>query len=254
MKAALKIITVLAIAFGSACIGYVFAQTTHEDEAKAITEYITSRLKGMEVSNVEPTPIVGIYRAVMDNEQSVFVLDGGRYLLAGDMYEVVNGRLRLAFETEEQVRRKELFEGLPDDQLVSFLPGSGEIKHVLYVYTDISCGYCRAFHNQIPELNDMGIAIHYLAFPRGGVESPAYTEMHNVWCASDAKTALTKAKRKQTVMPAPESCRSPVADQYALGVQMGVRGTPSVYTGSGEHVGGFLTVEEAADVFRIGAP
>ncbi len=48
-----------------------------------------------------------------------------------------------------------------------------EEKHVITVFTDITCGYCHKLHQQMKEYNDLGITVRYLAFPRQGLASQA---------------------------------------------------------------------------------
>lgn len=48
-----------------------------------------------------------------------------------------------------------------------------EEKHVITVFTDITCGYCRKLHEQMKDYNALGITVRYLAFPRQGLSSQA---------------------------------------------------------------------------------
>ncbi len=41
-------------------------------------------------------------------------------------------------------------------------------KHVITVFTDITCGYCHKLHEQMADYNALGITVRYLAFPRQG--------------------------------------------------------------------------------------
>ncbi|MDC9435736.1 thioredoxin fold domain-containing protein, partial [Clostridioides difficile] len=46
-------------------------------------------------------------------------------------------------------------------------------KHVITVFTDITCGYCHKLHEEMKDYNALGITVRYLAFPRQGLESQA---------------------------------------------------------------------------------
>ena len=59
-------------------------------------------------------------------------------------------------------------------------------KYSLTVFTDVDCGYCRKFHNEIDQYNNLGISIKYLAFPRAGIDSESYTKMVSAWCSDQA--------------------------------------------------------------------
>jgi len=117
--------------------------------------------------------------------------------------------------------------------------------HELMVFTDIDCGYCRKLHAQVDEYNKQGIAIHYLSFPRAGIGSRSYEKAVAVWCADDQQTALTQAKLGTE--PDPLQCENPVAEQYQLGIDLGVTGTPALLTSSGQLIPGYVPPEQLRD-------
>jgi thiol:disulfide interchange protein DsbC len=112
----------------------------------------------------------------------------------------------------------------------------------LMVFTDIDCGYCRKLHAQIAEYNQQGIAIHYMSFPRAGVGSLSYEKAVSVWCAKDPRAAMTKAKLGEE--PEPAQCDNPIADQYQLGLDLGVSGTPSLLTADGQMIPGYVPPDQ----------
>lgn len=89
---------------------------------------------------------------------------------------------------------------------------------MITVFTDTTCGYCRKLHNEIGELNDNGVTVQYLAFPRAGLNSQNYEDMVSVWCAANPQQALTDAKAGDNVASA--SCKNKVAEQYLLGTKV----------------------------------
>jgi len=102
----------------------------------------------------------------------------------------------------------------------------------------------------VKQLNDNGIAVRYLAFPRAGLGSPAYEAAESAWCSDDKKSALTAAKAGKSIPPA--VCDDRVAAQYELGKSMGVRGTPSVFLADGKEMGGYIPAEELIQFFKGG--
>jgi len=62
--------------------------------------------------------------------------------------------------------------------------------------------------------------------------------MEAVWCSKDRNSALTKAKQGQVVEA--KCGATPVAKQYELGEEFGVRGTPAIFTPNGDYIGGYL--------------
>jgi thiol:disulfide interchange protein DsbC len=164
----------------------------------------------------------------------VYASADGKYLFQGNFIEI-DTRANLTDQAKSGIR-KDLLVGLDDSKQISYSPE--EPVHNLLVFTDIDCGYCRKLHNQMAEYNEEGIAIHYLAFPRAGIGSHAYDKAVSVWCADDPQTALTDAKNN--IEPVEMKCDNPVAEQYQLGLQIGVTGTPALVTEDGLLIPGYV--------------
>jgi thiol:disulfide interchange protein DsbC len=81
-----------------------------------------------------------------------------------------------------------------------------------------------------------------MAFPRAGVGSHSYDKAVSVWCAKDQQDALTQAKLGAE--PAPLKCDNPVDEQYKLGRDLGVSGTPSLLTADGQMIPGYVPPEQ----------
>ena len=115
-------------------------------------------------------------------------------------------------------------------------------KHTITVFTDVECGYCRKLHSEIEQINKLGVRVRYMAYPRSGPGTPDWVKMESVWCSTDRKAAITQAKQDKEVKAA--TCATPVAKQYALGEQFGVRGTPAIFTNAGDYIGGYLPPQQ----------
>ena len=115
-------------------------------------------------------------------------------------------------------------------------------KHVITVFTDITCGYCHKLHEEMKDYNALGITVRYLAFPRAGVQSQPEQDMKAIWCAKDRNKAFDDAMNGKGVKPA--SCDIDIANHYALGVQFGVSGTPAIVLSNGYVVPGYQGPKE----------
>lgn len=182
---------------------------------------------------VSETPIEGILQ-VQVNSEIVYMTEDGDYLLQGQIVEMET-RTNITDQAKSGIRLG-LLAGLNRDEQITFAPENP--KFDLLVFTDIDCGYCRKLHNQIEEYNDEGIAIHYMAFPRAGIGSNSYDKFVSVWCADDQQAALTLAKSGTD--PEPKECPNPIADQYNVGREVGVTGTPALVTADGALIPGYM--------------
>jgi thiol:disulfide interchange protein DsbC len=210
-----------------------YAQQTEETDFKAVEEKFRTLVPGAKTIAVSETPIEGVLQ-VQVNSDIVYVTGDGKYLLQGQIMDL-DPRENITDRAKSGIRMS-LLTDLDVDQQITFAPENP--KYNLLVFTDIDCGYCRKLHNQIEQYNEQGIAIHYLAFPRAGVGSESYNKYVSVWCSDDQKVALTLAKNGGE--PEPQSCPNPIAEQYSLGHELGVTGTPSMVTPDGTMIPGYM--------------
>ena len=198
-----------------------------------VEDKIRSLVPNAKTIAVSETPMEGILQ-VQINSDIVYVSKDGQYLLQGQIMEI-DTRVNITDQAKSGIRQG-LLADLNRDEQISFQPEQS--KYDLLVFTDIDCGYCRKLHNQIKEYNEEGIAIHYMAFPRAGVGSESYDKFVSVWCAEDQQTAMTQAKNGDD--PEPQKCPNPIADQYELGREVGVTGTPALLTNDGTLIPGYM--------------
>ncbi|MER2493437.1 bifunctional protein-disulfide isomerase/oxidoreductase DsbC [Catenovulum sediminis] len=211
-----------------------------EADTKAIKNSVENRL-GLKVEDIIDIPVQGM-SGVLTDKGLFYVSDNGEYLFHGSLFNVKQN-----MRNESEV----ILSGVRQQQLNQF---SGDMitykakneKHVINVFTDITCGYCRKLHQQIDEYNALGITVKYLAFPRGGVASQSYNDMVSVWCANDPKQAMTDAKLQGKVVA--KSCENNVEAQYNFGAQSGVTGTPAIILKDGTLVPGY---RPPADMLKV---
>ncbi len=195
---------------------------------------IAKRLE-IKLEDVRPSPIAGLYE-VRSGADVGYVSTDGRYYLDGDVFDMTSKH-----NLTEDVRRNgrlALLGTVKDADAIIFAP-KGPAKHTVTVFTDVDCVHCRHMHSEIAEINKLGIRVRYLMFPRGGPGSESWGKAVAVWCSADRKDALTRAKRGEN-LPAGK-CDSPVAQQYELGRQLGVTGTPGIVTDTGEFMAGYAS-------------
>ena len=202
-----------------------------------LTLALSRLLPDVEIDDVSPTPINGLYQVVIGSDV-IYMTRDGNYVIKGEILDLEERR-----NLTEDVRagsRVKILGGIKKEDYIEF--SSKNMQDAIYVFTDVDCGYCRKLHMDVPELNSLGVSVRYLAYPRAGVDSAAGHEMSNVWCAKDRQKALTAAKNRESVEAKP--CDDPVAEQYALGQKLGVRGTPAIYLQNGRMLPGYLPPDE----------
>lgn len=204
---------------------------------KADDQQLIKSLQGLlpdaNITQVNPSPVKGIYE-VMIGTDVIYVTGDGQFIFKGDLIDI--GKRHNLSETLRAQSRASLLKQIPKNDYIEFPSKQG--NDVIYAFTDVDCGYCRKLHADVAELNDNAVTVRYLAYPRGGIQSATYRTMVNIWCAEDRPEALTSAKKGLSVKA--NSCKNPVEKQYALGGQMGVRGTPAIFLENGFALPGYV--------------
>jgi len=220
------------------------AANADPDREDFLRKAITDVFPDVEVTRIKPSPIPGLYEVMLGTEM-IYLSEDGRYILQGDLIDL-GEKINLS-EQEREAARKRVLESIPASETIDFVPDAAQ--HTVYVFTDITCGYCQLFHRDMAELNGRGVAVRYLAFPRAGVDSESFREMESVWCAADPNEAMTLAKGGRPVKPA--QCDNPVQRQYELGQTLGVRGTPAIYLENGREMPGYIPPDELVQALQL---
>lgn len=231
----LKFFTASLISLGLVLSGHVSADT------EALKQKLESAMPSADIRDLREVRDSGLYEAQINGQVVYFTADG-KYLLQGEMVSIET-RENLTENRRIERRTKTLAE-IDTDELIIFAPD--EPDYTLTVFTDIDCGYCREMHQQIEQYNDLGIAIRYLAFPRNGLESESFDKAEAVWCADDRHQAMTDAKNGERVEAA--DCDSPVSKHYNMGRNIGVRGTPAMFTDDGQSLPGYVPPKRLKEI------
>lgn len=214
------------------------AANTPEARAIAAIQTLNPRVS---VDKVRAAPIAGFREAIVQG-QVVYVSDDGRYLFLpgpqGALYDVA-AKKDLSEQSLATVR-KDLLKTIPVSERIVFSPPNP--KYTVSIFTDVECGYCRKFHDEIAEYNKQGIEVQYIAFPRMGLGSEDHKKMISVWCAPDRRKALTDAKSDRAVKS--RDCKNTISMQYDVGQRAGLTGTPMIIAEDGTTVGGYLPPQQ----------
>ena len=176
----------------------------------------------------------GLY-AVSIGSEVIYISKDGKFLIRGEIFDLQNS----VNITEEKriLGRLDVMQGMDENTMIIYEPD--QIKHTVTIFTDIDCGYCRKFHQQIDDYLDLGIRVRYLSFPRTGPNTESWEKADAVWCSKDRTDSLNLAKQGKKVDA--DACpSSPVEAHYNLGSVFNISGTPTIVTDKGKIIVGYL--------------
>jgi thiol:disulfide interchange protein DsbC len=230
-----------------ACVSIATTATAGAIE-DAIESKLSESIPQLDITGVSKSEVPGLYEVSSSNSGTILATEDGQYLLTGDVLKVTPQGVANLSEEKRLTERSDTLASFGMDGIISY-PARGEQKAELAVFTDIDCPYCRKFHNEIPELNDMGITVHYYGFPRSGPDTPSFNKYVSVWCSDDQQSAMDAAKQGRNVDR--QTCENPVAEQYQLGQQVGVTGTPAIVMESGQIIPGYRPAKQIAEALGV---
>ncbi len=272
---------------------FLFLCTLISSQANALEEKLQARVSAALTQAFGPQLVVSQVSKVADKQLLEVLLEDGTalhmtpdinfILFRDELYSLKQNQPKNITQARANPRRQQQLEAQKKSEMIIF-PAKGKKKTHIYVFTDIDCGYCQKLHNEIDDINQLGIEVRYLSYPRAGIKNPqtgkytdSYKKARYAWCAKDKPQAITHIKKLQqqlnrASMPLRQgqasitqkeyfnnlqqkmdglmqqfpNCKSPIAKDFNLGQKLGVRGTPAILTEKGELYPGYLPAKQLA--------
>ena len=209
---------------------------------KKIEQVMGSVMPNFKVESVVPSVFTDLYDVKISNGPSLLVTADADYFVSGDVYTTVNGKIENVSEVERQKERLKRVASFDRDDLIVFSPGGKKATRWVAVFTDTKCGYCRKFHADVPELNDMGVEVRYFSYP---IFDGSREQMISALCAKDKREALTKLKTGGSV-PAKTCDDQNIDAQFALAREFNISGTPAIMLDDGTLLKGYVEPQQLA--------
>lgn len=251
-------------------------------QAQAEAKLVEAFGPRLQVRAVEPLANKQLLEVVLIDGSIVHMTPDLNFFLYNDsLFELAKEGPVNVTENRLNPKRAAAMKTVKDSETVKFA-AKGKEKTVIDVFTDIECPYCQKLHNEVPRLNELGVTVRYLAYPRAGIMNPqtgqmttSYKKINYVWCASDSTHQMTRIKNAQhdlgvlgqqlrqgagssiekqyskvendlAAAMQKGDCESPVVSQYELGHEVGVTGTPAIITEDGSLIPGYMPADDLA--------
>lgn len=240
-RSAAAVISAFVLLLGTSAANAQAALTDNDALAASLGEKLQLR-----IDTIADSAVPGLLELYTDRGL-FYASEDGEYFLQARVYKVGNDIVDVTENSLKKMRLDGI--GRFKDSAIEFKAQNE--KYVINVFTDATCGYCRKLHNEMDQLNGLGITVRYLAFPRAGINSAVYQDAVSIWCSADPHDAITKAKAGEQVASA--TCENAVAEQYNFGKQIGVNGTPNIVLADGTVIPGYQPAQQLALILEQNA-
>ena len=219
---------------------FSFLSSANKNELPLLKKQILEDKLKIKIHSSEKKTNLNLY--MIDTDQGIFYTDkNANNLFMGNILDISNG-LEIVNITENHAK-KIRSQNLKKIEKTAIVYKAKNEKYKVFVFSDPDCVFCQRLHESIGKYNDLGISIHYLAFPRSGLNSPASEKLESIWCSKNQNKSMDNAKKGKNVIK--QNCAtSPVGEHYNLGIRFGVKGTPALVASDGSMFAGFVKPDE----------
>jgi len=226
----------------AALMAAAVCQAAGTDESKdiaAVKQALAARYPEVQVTDVSPSPVPGIYQA-FSKDSVVYVDRTGDYVFIGPMVDTrTKGNLtQQALDARDSIK----FDQLPLDKAIKTVRGTGE--RTLAVFADPDCPFCRNLEKELAGLSD--VTIYTFLYPLTSLHPDARNKAHAIWCATDRSATWHDWMILDQAIPvAAASCaQDPIEDLAKLGGNLQINSTPMLFLENGQRVSGTRAAAE----------
>lgn len=206
---------------------------------------ITKTMEKLGFSNkeitIENNPVQGL-KSVNTPDGIFYITEDGKFLTQGPIYNL-EGNEPVNIANSNNLK---LMKSIEKDAIVYKAPKE---KYIISVFTDYTCHYCKLLHENINQYLDVGISVHYFAFPRAGASSDVGKNMQSIWSVADRKAAFDNAYKGNSISPA-NSMVPYVTQQFNVGKKLGISGTPALVLPDGQLVSGYVPADKLIEILK----
>lgn len=205
----------------------------------SIRENIKKQYPNLKISNIQKTEMQGLYSANLD-QQIIYVGEDGQHMFVGSMIRLKDQKNL----TKDLVLGQNSIDWnqLPLKDAIKTVKGSGQ--HVLAVFSDPNCPYCKQLEPELDKLKDA--TIYTFIYP---LKPQSIVVSRQVWCAPNQSYSWKKLIQ-QGVRPTVASCANPIDRNLELGKRLGFNGTPTLIFANGFKLVGARSAEEIQAVWK----
>lgn len=188
------------------------------------------------VDSVTATRYGGLYEVVLRSGELVYTDARVSFLIDGRVIDTQTRR------DVTQARLTELsaidFDTLPLDDAIKQVKGDG--SRIIASFEDPNCGYCKRLGQDLAQMDN--VTIYTFLYPILGDRSVEMSK--NIWCAEDRADSWN-GWILDNKMPSQASCDTAAVDSnLALGQQLRINGTPTMFLADGRRLGGYVPAEQ----------
>ncbi len=226
---------VMGLAFLAAPVTQVAAQA---DPSANIRKVVETWLQGRhKIDDVTQTPLKNMYEVRIGTDL-MYVDSKAEYaFIEGQMIDLKSNK-NLTQARVDDLSKLDFKRDLPLENAIKQVSGNG--KRVLAVFEDPNCTYCKKLRADLMKMKDLTL----YTFPYPILSPDSEEKARKAWCAKDRGKAWDELMVQSRVPDNDGACENPVSKVQALGRQLNVTGTPTLFFTNGKRVPGAISPQQ----------
>jgi len=208
------------------------------DPAINIRKVVEGWLQGRhKIDEITQTPLKNMYEVRIGTDLMYVDSRADYAFIEGNMIDLKANK-NLTQARIDDLIRIDFKKDLPLEYAIKQVSGNG--KRVLAVFEDPNCTYCKKLRMDLVKVKDL--TLYTFAYPILAPDSEV--KARKAWCAKDQGAAWNDMMVQSRVPDNDGSCENPVSKIQALGRQLNVTGTPTMFFTNGRRVPGAISAQE----------
>ena len=208
------------------------------DPVVTIRKVVEAWLQGRhKIDEVTQTPMKNMYEVRIGSDLMYVDASAEYAFIEGQMIDLKANK-NLTQSRMDALSRIDFSKDLPLQYAIKQVSGSG--KRVIAVFEDPNCSYCRKLRTDLMKMKDL--TLYTFAYPILAPDSEV--KARKAWCAKDQGAAWDEMMVQSRVPDNDGTCENPISKIQALGRQLNVTGTPTMFFTNGKRVPGAISVQE----------
>jgi thiol:disulfide interchange protein DsbC len=201
---------------------------------KVVEDWLQNRHKIDEISR---TPLANMYEVRIGTDL-IYVDSRAEFaFIEGQMIDL-KGNRNLTQARLDDLNRIDFKKDLPLEYAIKQVNGNG--KRVLAVFEDPNCTYCKKLRADLVKVKNL--TLYTFAYPILAPDSEV--KARKAWCAKNQGSAWNEMMVQSRVPDNDGTCENPVGKIQALGRQLNVTGTPTMFFPNGKRVPGAVSMQQ----------
>ena len=224
----------------------VINKLTTEEHLQMVINQVDSKYKRAEIKELKE--LKGIY-SIKKNDKTIYISKDGNYIIPM-VVKTENGIFESLANIQDKKDRAINLAKMKEIGVVNY-PATNK-KLEIFVFSDYTCPFSKNMNNELLELNNMGIDVNYIPYPRHGTSNKSILNgFKKIICSDTPNLEFEKAFaspkeyiKNVTIMETQcKKANDILNESLLLGDKFNVQGTPYIYLSDGTFLGGWTGIE-----------